>query len=122
MRELWRRSDTLWNFFMVFRWLLNLVLIGFPWTFLAQIFFAWNIMFNAKWNFLWAGGNVYLLANTVYAYIQTWMSVFLVWELPIYMRHFKLFRLISVILAFIYNIFYWVAVGDFILLLFYYDK
>lgn len=122
VRELWRRSDTLWNFFLVFRWLLNLGLIATPWTFAAQIFFAWNVMFNAKWNFLWAGGNVYLLANTVFAYIQTWMSVFAVGELPFYMRHFKLFRFISLAAGIVYNMAYWTEFADFLLLLFYYDK
>jgi hypothetical protein len=122
VKAMWKRSDSLWNFFLVFRWLLNLFILGFPWTFCAQIMFAWNIMFNAKWNFLWAGGNVYLLANTVYAYIQTWMSVFLVWELPIYMRHAKLFRFISLVSGIVYNIGYWISFGDFLLLLFYYDK
>lgn len=122
VRELWRRSDSLWNFFMVFRWLLNLILVSVPWTFCAQIMFAWNIMFNAKWNFLWAGGNVYLLLNTAYAYIQTWMSVFLVAEGPIFMRHAKLFRFISLLMAFLYNAGYWIQVADFMLLLFEYDK
>lgn len=122
VRELWRRSDSLWNFFMVFRWLLNLILVSVPWTFCAQIMFAWNIMFNAKWNFLWAGGNVYLLLNTAYAYIQTWMSVFLVAEGPIFMRHAKLFRFISLVMAFLYNAGYWIQVADFMLLLFEYDK
>lgn len=120
--KLWKKSDSLWNFFMVFRWVLNLILIGFPWTFISQIFFAWNVLFNAKWNFLWAGGNVYLVANTVFAYIQTWMSVFVIWEIPFYMRHFKFFRLISLVSGFVYNFFYWASVIDFLLLLFQYDK
>lgn len=107
---------------MVFRWLLNLVVVGFPWTFISQIFFAWNVLFNAKWNFLWAGGNVYLVANTVFAYIQTWMSVFVIWEVPFYMRHFKFFRLISLVTGLVYNILYYSSVADFLALLFYYDK
>ena len=81
---------------MVFRWVLNLILIGLPWTFLSQIMFAWNALFNAKWNFLWDGGNVYLIANTVSAYIQTWMSVLVIWEIPFHMRHFKLLELLII--------------------------
>lgn len=116
--SLYRRSDTLWHGFMAFRWILNLFIFGVPWTFISQIFFAWNVLFNAKWNFLWAGGNVYLIWNTVYAYVQTWMSVFLIWEMPIYMRHFKLFRLISLVAAVVYNVLYVTSVADFLLLLF----
>lgn len=120
--ELWDETDSVWQFMLVFRWILNLVVVGFPWTFISQIFFAWNVLFNAKWNFLWAGGNVYLVANTVFAYIQTWMSVFVVWEIPFYMRHFKFFRLLSLMAGIVYNFFYWSAVADFVILLFYFDK
>jgi len=107
---------------LVFRWLLNLVFFGFPWTFISQVMFAWNVLFNAKWNFLWAGGNVYLMANTAYVYIQTWMSIATVYELPIYMRHFKFFRLISWCSAVLYNFLFFASLIDFILLLFVYDK
>lgn len=99
-----------------------MITIGFPWTFISQIFFAWNVLFNAKWNFLWAGGNVYLIANTVFAYMQTWMSVFLIWEMPIFMRHAKLFRLISLVAGVVYNILYFTSVADFLILLFKQDK
>lgn len=116
--SMYRRSDTLWAGFMAFRWILNMFTIGIPWTFISQIFFAWNVLFNAKWNFLWAGGNVYLIANTVYAYIQTWMSVFLIYEIPFYMRHFKLFRFMSLVAAMVYNVVYFVSVADFLILLF----
>ena len=98
------------------------MVVGVPWTFVSQIFFAWNVLFNAKWNFLWAGGNVYLIANTVFAYVQTWMSVFTIWEMPFYMRHFKLFRLISLVAGVVYNILYYSSVADFLLLLFKQDK
>lgn len=120
--SIYRRSDTIWTAFMAFRWVLNFIFIGIPWTFISQIFFAWNVLFNAKWNFLWAGGNVYLIFNTVFAYIQTWMSVFVIYEVPFYMRHFKLFRFFSLCGAIIYNILYVIAVGDFLLLLFQQDK
>lgn len=98
------------------------MVVGVPWTFISQIFFAWNVLFNAKWNFLWAGGNVYLIANTVFAYVQTWMSVFTIWEMPFYMRHFKLFRLVSLVAGVVYNILYYSSVADFLLLLFKQDK
>lgn len=122
VRELWKQSDSLFQFFIVFRWLLNLVTIGFPWVFISQIFFAWNVLFNAKWNFLWAGGNVYLVGNTIYAYITTWLSVFVVWEMPIYMTRCKLIRFISFVAAIVYNFLYFSSCADFWALLFYYDK
>lgn len=120
--QIYKRSDTLWKAFMGFRWILNMITIGIPWTFVSQIFFAWNVLFNAKWNFLWAGGNVYLIANTVYAYVQTWMSVFLIYEIPFYMRHFKLFRFLSLCSAVVYNFLYFASVADFLILLFKQDK
>lgn len=116
--SIYKRNDSLWKAFMGFRWILNLITFGIPWTFISQIFFAWNVLFNAKWNFLWAGGNVYLIANTVYAYVQTWMSVFLIYEIPFYMRHFKLFRFISLCSAIVYNFLYVASVADFLILLF----
>lgn len=122
VRDMWDDTDSLWTFFLIFRWLLNLVFIATPWIFFSQIFFAWNVLFNAKWNFLWAGGNVYLIANTIYAYIFTWLSVFVVMEMPIYMKHMKIVRGTAWFMAIIYNILYMISFGDFLLLLFYYDK
>lgn len=58
--------DAIWMFLKIFRWLLNLVFVAIPWGVVAQIFLIWNIWFNIKWNFLWAGGNVFLLINTIY--------------------------------------------------------
>lgn len=107
---------------MAFRWIINLIFVGMPWAFISQLFFAWNVLFNAKWNFLWAGGNVYLIFNTVFAYIQTWLSVFVVWEMPYYMQHFRLIRLISLVAGILYNTLYLVSVADFLILLFEQDK
>lgn len=44
------------------------------------------------------------------------------YELPLYMRHFKFFRLISLVSALVYNFFFFASLVDFILLLFVYDK
>lgn len=65
---------------------------------------------------------MYLVGNTIYAYIITWLSVFVVAEIPVYMRHFKLLRFITLVAGIIYNILYWGSVADFLALLFYYDK
>ena len=122
VRKLWIRSDTIWNGFMAFRWVINLIFVGVPWAFISQLFFVWNVFFNVKWNYFWAGGNVYLIANTVFSYIQTWLSVFVVWEMPYYMQHFRLIRLISLVSGLLYNMLYVISVADFLILLFSQDK
>jgi len=100
----------------------NLLFLAIPWSFLSQIFLAYNLWFNIKWNFLWAGGNVFLLVNTIYAIEQSVHSVLLVVETPFWMHFNKVGRWISLVLAMTYNFFFTVILIDFILLLFVYDK
>lgn len=62
----WNHLHSFWTFLKVFRWILNLIFLALPWMLVAQIFMLYNLWFNIKWNFLWAGGNVFLLINTIY--------------------------------------------------------
>ena len=64
--EEWSEVDSIWMFAKVFRWFLNLFFLAIPWSFISQILLGYNLFFNIKWNFLWAGGNVWLLFNTIY--------------------------------------------------------
>lgn len=90
--------------------------------FIAQIFMMYNFWFNIKWNFLWAGGNVFLLANTVYMMQMTVHSSLIVIEMPIWMGSNKWGRWFELILATIYNIAFTGFLTDFLLLLYVYDK
>ena len=118
----WYEIDSVWQFVLVFRWLLNLVFIAIPWAILSQLFMAYNLWFNIKWNFLWAGGNVFLLANTLYALQQGMHSVFLVIELPFWMKFNKGGRWIMFAAAMLYNLVFLGCFSDFLALLYYYDK
>ena len=80
------------------------------------------MFFNAKFNNLWAGGNIYLLANTVYEFVQTWLSIFEVMEIPFYLRYFKAIRYLSLFSAIIYDFFYFGMCFDFIAYLYIYSK
>ena len=55
-------------FIKLFKWIINLLVVAIPFSFLVQILFFYNIFFNFRWNQMWAGGNVYLLANTAYCF------------------------------------------------------
>ena len=118
----WSHVHSLWAFVKVFRWILNLVFIALPWSFIAQVFVMYNLWFNIKWNFLWAGGNVFLLLNSIYAIQQSLHSTFLVTELPIWMRYNKGGRWFMLALALLYNLFFTGFLVDFYLLLYVYDK
>lgn len=120
--EEWSHVDTIWMFIKVFRWLLNLAFVAIPWGFLSQVFLIYNLWFNIKWNFLWAGGNVFLLANTIYAIQQSLHSVFLVTEVPLWMKFNKGGRWLMLALALIYNTLFLGICADFMALLYYYDK
>lgn len=81
----WQYVDGVWAFLQLFKWILNLLFISIPFTFIAQLMLIYNFFFNIEWNQLWAGGNVFLLANTVFQINQTMNSCLIVGETPLYM-------------------------------------
>ena len=97
---------------MLFKWIINLFTIAIPYSFIAQIFFFYNILFNADWNQFWAGGNVYLIANTFFAWTQTIHSTLLIAEMPLFMQYWKLGRLADLIFSIIYNIIFFALLGE----------
>lgn len=99
-----------------------MIFIALPWMFVGQVFMMYNLWFNIKWNFLWAGGNVFLLLNTIYMIQQTIHSSFVVIELPVWMKWNKFGRWIMFLLALAYNLFFFGFLTDFFLLLYVYDK
>jgi hypothetical protein len=118
----WNHMHSFWRFLGVFRWIINLIFIALPWMFVAQLFMMYNLWFNIKWNFLWAGGNVFLLVNTIYMIQQSIHSSFLVTELPVWMKWNKGGRWFMLVLAMLYNLFFIGTFADFLLLLYVYDK
>ena len=71
---------------------------------------------------MWASGNVFLLANTVFALNQTLHSSLLMTEMPLWMKLWKVGRLANLIFCFIYNIIFLGMFTDLFLILYVYDK
>lgn len=61
--------SNIWEWFVYFRFVFNAVFIGFPWTIFLVLSVVWNVVLNAYLNRWWAGGNVYLVANTIFGLI-----------------------------------------------------
>ena len=53
---------------------------------------------------MWAKGNVYLIVNTVYLAFQIFHSFLVAIEYPLWMRTFRITRLVSLISAILYTI------------------
>jgi hypothetical protein len=64
---------------------------------------VWNLVLNIKFNKWWAGGNVYLILNTVFNLSQAFNAIWLVFEFPVYLQWFKVARFFSLVAAVLYN-------------------
>ena len=65
------------------RWLANAWGIGVPYSLYIVLSVAFNVMVNIDWNHYWAGGNLFLLANTAYLLSQAFFSTLLMFEVNI---------------------------------------
>jgi hypothetical protein len=65
---------------------------------------AWNFWLNIGANDWWAEGNVFLVYNTVYLLIQGFLSMWLAFEIPTWLKHMKAIRFLSMVAANTYNI------------------
>lgn len=97
------------DYFKYYRWAINAGVVGIPWMFTALGAFAYNMYFNISWNKIWASGNAYLVMNSVYLTIQVLNSIPLVFELPIWLRAFRVTRILSFMSAIAYNIVYFLS-------------
>lgn len=88
---------------------MNFFVVALPFSFWSTIGYFFNFFFNIGLNKWWADGNLFLVANTVYLLVQGFQSVFLIYEIPAYLRHHKIARAISFETAIIYNIVYFIA-------------
>lgn len=88
----------------------RLVTITGPWLFFDIIFQWWNLEKNMLKDYMWAGGNYFLLFNTAVSLFQGICSFLLVAEFPTYLgtRGFgsRLVRGFSMMLASVYNLVY----------------
>lgn len=98
-----------WSWFKYldyFRWILNAAVFGVPFSALTFVSIIWNLWFNIELNNFWAQGNLFLVFNTLYLFMQVFLSWWLIFEIPIWLRHFKVLRVFSLFSAFWYNFAY----------------
>lgn len=60
------RWDKLIRLFVAFRWVINIIVVGFPWMVWSFLIMIVNIVLNAWLNKWWAKGNIWLLSNTIF--------------------------------------------------------
>lgn len=99
----------LFAFFVALKWVWLVIIIGIPWIIFSQLSIVYNIVFNAWLNAGWAEGNLWLLFNTWYAIVQSWLSYAIVLEIYPLMKWGILFRIASFISAWIYNSIYFIS-------------
>jgi hypothetical protein len=80
--------------------------VAFPFAGYWFLSIGYNFYLNIKFNKWWAGGNVYLIMNTVFNVVQGLNAFWLCFEIPIYLRSQKLTRSFSLEMAFFYNLIY----------------
>ena len=108
--DLFKEGDTdVFDYFKYYRWAINAAIIGFPWWATAFSCFAYNIYFNIAWNKWWASGNAYLLMSSVYLFYQVVNSIPLIFELPIWLRAFRVTRILSFFSAIVYTFVYFLS-------------
>lgn len=92
------------TFLVVFRWIINAALIGVPWILISYTGVMWNIVCNVVMNHWWAGGNFWLVGNSIFALLQTLHTWFLVIEWPFYLRHTYAYRWAMSLISIIYSV------------------
>ena len=85
------------------------VFIAVPWTLLGGAAVAWNVWLNIYFNQGWAGGNIWLIMNTVYLILQYVLSLLIFYEIDAWIYYMKFIRFGSLITSYFYTIMYVVA-------------
>ena len=89
-----------------FRWAVNALFVAAPVCIIETASFAFNIYESIAWQNWWAKGNLFLIVKTVFQLLQLMSSLPLIFEIDVYLRHMKLFRVLSLFAALAYNIVY----------------
>lgn len=109
----WVEEDHAWYEYLgYFRWIFNFVFVGAPWMVWSIVFCILNLVMNIILNDWWADGNLLLVYNSVYLIVQTIMSWPLIFEIPFYLQHLRIFRMISTTWCVLYSFFYVFVVFD----------
>lgn len=83
---------------------------------------AWNLWLNIGANDWWAEGNVFLVYNTAYLLIQGFLSMWLAFEIPTWLKHMKAIRFLSMVAANTYNILFVLGVLKWISMIWWEDN
>lgn len=59
--------DFVKTFLVTFRWVFNAAFVGIPFMFISYIGIMWNLVCNIVMNHWWAGGNFWLVGNSIFA-------------------------------------------------------
>ena len=94
------------QYLIYYRWVINFWLIGIPYFLFVVLSNGWNFVFNLNRNFAWAGGNVFLLANSVYSFVQSLLGLMIIFEIPVWLKHAKEIRGSSLMAAVTWNTFF----------------
>lgn len=92
-----------YEYFGYFRWVLNFLWVGIPWVFTSQMLIVANFVFNIWLNQWWADGNFFLLFNTFFIIVETWGSYPLIFEIPWWIKHTRLIRVLVTGMAVAYT-------------------
>lgn len=88
------------------KWILNVVLIAVPYSALGLGCVAFNVILNLIFNKFWAGGNIFLIANTVYLIMQYFLSILVIWEIGPWLKYVHYVRLFSLLSSYLYSLLY----------------
>ena len=104
------------------KWFFNIWTVGVPHLIFCIASIGFNIWANVEWNDWWAQGNLFLLANTMFLVMQSFVSLPLLFESPMLLKPLKIVRVYSLGFAIIYNFFYIGTVGEWLFANFIEDK
>lgn len=110
MEELTKKK-TVWDYIDEYEYIINVFVIGVPWSLIGAVMIGSNIFFNITANRFWAAGNVFLLFNTAYGFALYLHSILLVMEVDMFLKWMKFIRLGVVLLSFLtFAVFGYIAV------------
>ena len=116
------KAKQAWSILMSLKWIINFWLTGIPYLLYCVIAVVYNLFVNIWQNNWWAEGNLFLLGNTIYLLVQSSFSMLMMFEMAFIIRWIKPLRVISVTSAFLYNVFYFFSLGNWIWEIFFADK
>lgn len=74
------------------RWILNAIFVAMPWCMTVLILIGFNLYESIAWQQWWAYGNIIVLGRTLYLVFQGLLSIPLIFEIDVYLRHMKWIR------------------------------